>query len=314
MEMANHWSGAASSARKVRTANLQDKADIMLLLQNGHYSHVHLDWQPPVDWIGEKSFVVVPDVLKKQSPFSEVIFGPQPKLAACLAAIADPPPAAWVRVAAVRRIDDAPTLFAAMMEQIITYLEETAVTELGWLVFNEWPLHLLTSLGFTQANEISTYVKYDMDVPESPVNPELTIRPARPGDMASLAHIEAAAFAPLWRHSASGLRQAYTQAFSFDVAEWNGRLVGFQFSTSNQDNAHLVRMTVVPDLQKAGIGSALLAHAIQGYKASKLRYITLNTQADNLPSQRLYTKFGFQLSGQRLPIWIRLISAGSHIS
>jgi ribosomal protein S18 acetylase RimI-like enzyme len=50
------------------------------------------------------------------------------------------------------------------------------------------------------------------------------------------------------------------------VAEWQGRLVGFQFSTSaRRRGAHLSRLTVDPAAGQ-GIGSALLAHAIEEYQ------------------------------------------------
>ncbi len=312
MEMANHWSETKSIARRVRKAEIRDKADIMLLLQNGGYTHVHLDWRPPADWVGEEGFVVVPAESKRPSLLSSMVFGTPSQLAACLAAVADPAPAAWVRVVGINKeADEAQALLGAMLERVTGHLRDTAVSELGWLVMDEWPRRWLPSLGFHPANEIVTYVKYDMAIPTIPSPNDLTIRPVRVEDMDILAHIEAAAFEPLWRHSASGLRQAYQQAFSFDVAEKNGRIVGFQYSTSNKDNAHLVRMTILPDLQRNGIGSALLTRAIQGYKQSNLRYITLNTQIDNYPSQKLYTKFGFQARGQHLPIWVKPITANT---
>lgn len=312
MEMANLCSGVKKSAKKVRTAVQQDKADIMLLLQNGRYTHVHLDWQPPVNWVGERGFVVVPTKAETSSPMGDGWFGWGSSLLACLAAVADPAPAAWVRTAALRREDEAQELLAAMLDQVSNYLQDTAVTELGWLVLNDWPLKWLPSLGFNQVNEIVTYSKYDMDTPVTAVPKALTIRSANLADMDMLAAIEAAAFDPLWRHSACALRQAYHQAFSFDIAEWNGRVAGFQYSTSNQDSAHLARMTILPELQRAGIGSALLSHTIQGYKHSKLRYITLNTQIDNYPSQKLYTKYGFQVQDQKLPLWVKSIPSATH--
>ena len=47
-------------------------------------------------------------------------------------------------------------------------------------------------------------------------------------------------------------------------------------------------MTVSPERQGQGIGAALLARALEGYGQRQLRTVTLNTQADNLASQRLY--------------------------
>lgn len=261
-----------------------------------------------MDWVGEKGFVVFPQEAHKLSTLGSKLFSPRSHLAACLAAIPDPPPAAWVRVACVGNGTNPLPVLEAMLENVVICLQETAVSELGWLVMNEWPLPWLPALGFAPANEIITYTKFDMAIPETAVPPDLEFRPAQPADMDILANIEAAAFDPLWRHSATGLLLAYRQSFSFDVAVRHGRVVGFQFSTRNQDNAHLVRMTIHPDAQNSGIGSALLAHAINGYRRSNLRTVSLNTQADNVPSQKLYTRFGFRQGRERLPIWVKPIT------
>ncbi len=319
MEMANCSLGPQTAAGwRVRQAEARDKPDIMLLLQNGRYTHIHLDWQPPADWVGRTGFAVIDReerTDKRPSGWREQRFGApwwqtqKTQLAGCLAAIADPAPAAWVRTVALLEEKNGPL---ALLEQMLAWaigrLRETAVTTLAWLVTNPWPISWLPALGFSQANEIVTYVKYGLNIPPFTPPPALHIRPAQPQDLDTLAAIEEAAFEPLWRHSAETLHLVYRQAFSFDVAEWNGRIVGFQFSTRSHNSAHLVRMTVLPQAQKSGIGSALLAHAIQGYQQHNLRYISLNTQADNFSSQKLYTKFDFQPQEQRLPVWVKPIN------
>jgi ribosomal-protein-alanine N-acetyltransferase len=119
-----------------------------------------------------------------------------------------------------------------------------------------------------------------------------------------LAEIEAITFDPLWRHSAIALALAHQQAWSFDVAEMNGHIVGFQFSTRSPRGAHLARMAVHPHYQGRGVGAALLARAMAHYHAEGLRRVTLNTQMDNLASKRLYERFGFRPSGEEFPVWV----------
>ena len=51
------------------------------------------------------------------------------------------------------------------------------------------------------------------------------------------------------------------------------------------------------------MGAALLARTLEGDGRRKLRHVTLNTQADNLTSQRLYARFGFAPTGQKYPVW-----------
>ena len=63
-------------------------------------------------------------------------------------------------------------------------------------------------------------------------------------------------------------------------------------------------MTVDPRFQGSGVGTQLLARAFEGYRQKGIQHISLNTQADNQPSQKLYKRFGFQPSGQKFPVWV----------
>jgi ribosomal-protein-alanine N-acetyltransferase len=306
MEIANLSPRANGVSGSIRVATPADAGAIMRLLQSAPYSHVHVDWSLPGDWLGTPGFVVQPEL----QPTSRMarLMGLRPCLQACLAAAADPPPAAWVRVASVTDVEHPQVVLAAMLEPVVAYLRRAGVAELGWLVVDEWPAAWLPELGFVLVNHIETYQKDDMSQPDFTALPGLHIRPVAAGDMDALAHLEAAAFAPLWRHSAHGLTLAWHGALTFDVAVLRQKIVGFQLSSHSNSGAHLVRMTVAPEWQRCGIGSALLAHAIQGYRRRGLAHVSLNTQVDNLASQYLYRKFGFYATGHRLPVWLMPLS------
>jgi predicted GNAT family acetyltransferase len=47
-----------------------------------------------------------------------------------------------------------------------------------------------------------------------------------------------------------------------------------------------------------------MAQTITGYRKHGGRYATLNTQADNTASHRLYKKFGFVPNGEVMPLWV----------
>ena len=311
MEFANHWppqeSPIEQPGEEVRLAIEEDAAAISRLLRTAEGCHVHVDWRLPVDWLGSPNFVVVPEPRERPGrPFSR-LFTLQERLVACLVATADPPPAGWVRVAAVDQSKDTPGRLGRMLAVVEASLRATAVTQLNWLVGQDWPNRWLPSLGFERSNEIETYLKEAFDLPAFYSPPELIIRPARIQDFAALAAMETAAFEPLWRFSQETLALAYRDALCFDVAEWNGRLVGYQLSTSGPYSAHLVRLTIAREVQGQGVGSALLAQAIHTYRRLGLRRVTLNTQVDNIPSQHLYLKFGFIATGERLPVWSKAL-------
>lgn len=305
MELANLWSQAPNNAGDVRVATRADAAAIMDLLHKATYRHHHVDWYVPGDWLGSSGFVVQPEPARSRSSVTARLLGSRPRLRACLAAAADPPPAAWVRVAALAREERPQDTLAALLGAATTNLGRAGVTELAWLAIEKWPNFWLPELGFDCSNEIETYIKEDRAIPAVAPVPGLRIRPVLDTDMESLARLEAAAFEPLWRHSAHGLRVARGQTFSFDVALLDDEIVGFQLSAASSLGAHLVRMTISPERQQMGIGSALLAHTLDHYYRRGLNHVSLNTQVNNAPSRRLYGKFGFQPSGERLSVWVR---------
>jgi ribosomal-protein-alanine N-acetyltransferase len=285
----------------VRQAVKGDAAGITALLQRAACSHVHVDWQLPVEWIGTPGFVVWEETRARATLTGLV----GTRLRACLAATADPLPAAWVRAAALDEIRQPERVLAEMLGAVTRYLARLGVTELAWLAAEEWPDNYAPGLGFRQAYAIISYMKDSLTVPPFR-EAAMTIRPVQDEDFGQLADLEASAFEPIWRHSATALRLAWRQALSFDVAERDGQPVAFQYSVLGQSGltAHLVRMTVRPELQGQGIGSTLLAHAVEGYRRHGLGGVSLNTQSNNYRSQRLYEKFGFRLSGDELPIWV----------
>jgi GNAT superfamily N-acetyltransferase len=307
MEIANQKKVGAALPHLARAAAPPDNASLNHLLRRTPFSHLHIDWQLPGEWLGEPGFVVAQpsERGRSQSEPPEPSRGwwpAAPALDGCLAAIADPLPAAWVRVAAIALEVEPLPLLAQMLAQVKPALQRQGATELGWLAVAEWANDWLPDLGFTPTNEVQTFVKRDTAVPPLPTSP-VEMRPVQPDEMATLAAIEEAAFEPLWRHSAKALTLAWRQAISFDAALLDGRLAGFQYSALGEAGAHLCRITVHPDAQRQGVASALLARALNGYRERGLSQVSLNTQADNEPSHRLYEKFGFVATGQRCLVW-----------
>ncbi len=286
MEIANR----SASTTIVRPAQRSDLEVINRLLQEQFYSHVHIDWFTVEDWIGDTGFVVLEE---------EGLLG-------SIAATAAPPPAAWVRLAVLRYGRKASTHLTTLIENVCTRLRQEHICELAWMSNKRWADQWLPKLGFAVEHHIEAYVKEELSIPAHPQPADLVIRPLLPEDLPLLVQLEEETFAPIWRHSHKGLHLAWHQALSFDVALINGRVVGFQHSVPSQNKvAHLARMTVHPSMQGSGIGSALLAHALQGYRSRGYRSASLNTQTDNQASQKLYKRFGFAPTNYRLPIWVR---------
>ena len=291
MQLANSASGDSLARPHVRLATRLDAAAVQRLLRLGVYVHVHVDWRPPGDWLGTDGFVVY---TRHSDTADETIVG-------CLAVGADPLPAAWARVAAVESVA-AYGHFEAMWAAVRDGLDP-AIEEVAWFITDNWPARWLDRLAFVPTNTVLGFRKDDLESVPYTAPPGLDIRPALMEELPALAEMEAAAFEPRWRHSAQSLYLARRQSLSFDVAVLDGQLAGFQFSTGGSGGAHLARMTVHPQWQGLGIGAALMARALEGYRRRRVRAVTLNTQEDNVVSQRLYSRFGFRPTGQKYPVW-----------
>ncbi len=307
MEFANLATTDNQQTNPVRVAGRSDMASIMELLRTAVYSHMHVDWYLPGDWIGRRGFVVSPKPIVMSHSISSKLFGSRDTaINGCVAITADPAPAAWVRIAAIGKDAKNPrSVLADMSEKASCNLSKTAVNSIAWLTIQDWPNQWMDSMGFKCVNKIETYIKDNMHIPPIPNIPNLSIRPVLNIDINALALLEKEAFNPLWRHSANGLEMAQQQAFSFDVALLEEEIVGFQLSTPSDYGVHLVRLTINPHIQRSGIGTALLAHAIRGYHRRGRNRVTLNTQIDNTASQYLYRKFGFHPNQQRYPVWAK---------
>ena len=297
MQMANSTAGALALPGRVRRATREDAAAVQRLLRMGVYIHVHVDWRPPGEWLGHPGFVLYDDgstAPRYRKADDRAIIG-------CMSVAADPPPAAWVRVAAVESVADfghAQAMFDAILADL-----DPAIKEIAWFLTDYWPLHWLERLGFVPITDVLSYQKDDLSAASFRAPAGLHIRPLLMEDLPALAEIETAAFEPRWRHDAADLQRAWRHSISFDVALLDGRPVGFQFSTGGNGNAHLARMTVHPARQGEGIGAALLAHALEGYGRQNIKTATLNTQTENAASRRLYERFGFHQTGHAYPVW-----------
>jgi GNAT superfamily N-acetyltransferase len=304
MELANLWSRGHGQQDSIRQATKGDAEAVLHLLKTAVYTHFHVDWYLPGDWIGSPGFVVLPRPENNSKSLTAKLFKGAPDITACLIATPDPLPAAWVRLVAVERATNAESIVANLLAGVLPALRQQGVKKLAWLAVEDWPLAWLPRWGFYQGSEIETFIKRDRSLPPIPVVPGLSIRQVQSTDFEALAALEAVSFAPIWRQSARALAVARPQSFSFDVAVLVDEIVGYQLSARAEAGAHLVRLTVHPEKQGLGIGSALLGHAFAYYHRRGLYTVSLNTQIENDSSQKLYQRFGFVPSHQRLPIWV----------
>jgi ribosomal-protein-alanine N-acetyltransferase len=139
-------------------------------------------------------------------------------------------------------------------------------------------------------------------IPDPP-QPPLTIREVSISELDAIAGLDAGAFEPIWHHNRAALESASRQAATFTVIENGREMLGYQLSTWHMDSGHLARLAIRPDRQGQGLGAALVGGMLRFFAERDIAMITVNTQADNTTSQRLYRRLGFEASGHSVPFW-----------
>lgn len=91
-----------------------------------------------------------------------------------------------------------------------------------------------------------------------------------------------------WRDACPLMREVYLPLAETSVMVENGRIVGFVSCLEHQ----IAALFVAPDCQGKRVGSALLAHALNGREVA-----TLNVYAANVRAQHFYERHGFQVTG-----------------
>jgi len=272
-----------------------EKADIPVItdfLKRNLIIHRHLDWRKPIEWVG-------------QSPF--LIFEKDDHLQALLACPPDPKNVYWIRILAslytVPIEESFKSLFPIALEKIRDSNKENVITSIA---YQEWMQALLSRNGWEICQQV-VQLRWNRKNLTAPTNkfPEgILIRPMSLLDLPAVSLIDQTCFDFLWQHSEDALRRAFQQSTYCTVAEKSGILIGYQITTLQRNRAHIARLAVLPEYQRARVGYCLVSDVIDQYKKSWLREISVNTQQDNYKSLSLYKKIGFELTDESFPIYI----------
>ncbi len=147
---------------------------------------------------------------------------------------------------------------------------------------------------------LETVITYELGTASTPPTkgPPLTFQRVSTSDKATVADVVAldhAAFPWLWWNSALEFQNYLTAP---EVELWVGRVDGVVAAyigvTIYHHWGHLDRIAVDPARQGNGLGVASLAFAVRLLAQRGARRVGLSTQGNNVRSQCLYERFGFQ--------------------
>jgi ribosomal protein S18 acetylase RimI-like enzyme len=273
----------------LRSARPEDQKQISALFSYEFYTHRHLDWRQPVDWLGSHPFWL----LERRK-----------RVVGALSCPPDPPEIPWVRFFAATSSSQVSEIWETLLVRTILQLKEMHQHELASLALSDWFAHLLSLSGFQHGQDIVVLTWEAREHPPARSTPDLRLRAMHAGDIEQVFEVDKSAFHPLWQISPNTLRKSFEQAAFATVAEFEGQIAGYQISTNTGRNVHLARLAVSPQAQRKGIGAALVQDLQRTFLKRRLRSLSVNTQNDNYASLALYQRMGFVIGEERFPVFL----------
>lgn len=276
-------------SHEIRPASRNDLPAIKYLLTYSTAVHRHLDWIPPLDWLGTQPYVVMEE---------------NGKIEAALAFPSSPDGIAWVRLFACLEGMNLSAVFGLLLDKALEMYPLPSGTLLASMVLIPWYREILEKNGFHLHQKIVSLARAAKSpIPHIPGCPGLEIRRMFPHDVPAVEEIDAEAFEPLWQNPAPSLIRALEQSAYATVAEINDEIVGYQLSTGDFYSTHLARLAVKPCLHNQGIGGHLVSDLLHRDDEEEIECTTVNTQKENTASQALYLKLGFCMTGEEFSIY-----------
>jgi ribosomal protein S18 acetylase RimI-like enzyme len=272
----------------IRPVEQKDRTQLANMIHFGTFVHRHLDWRPPLEWIGHQPFFALES---------------EGRLAAALACPPDPPAIAWVRVFVCSAHFPQNQAWELLWPQTEEKLIGMGVNQLAAIPLQKWYRELLIDHNFIHIHNIIS-LAWDNSLSEKlpPPKPH-NIRDMTAEDLSEVIEIDSNAFGPLWRNSPPLLQLAYNQADFATVAYDENGLTGYQISTPTQYGAHLGRLATHPRAQGRGVAYSLLRNLQDHFPPTATVRLSVNTQDTNFKSIALYQKAGFVETPETFPVF-----------
>ncbi len=273
----------------IRQALPGDLNRLANLIHFDSYVHRHLDYRSPLDWVGSTPFPILEE---------------NDQLVAALACPPDPPHVAWIRLFAAAHYANIKRVWQPLWQAAFAELKSNPAVQVAAAIpLYNWFTKILIQENFSFSHDIMMLSHEQSTLPLNPNLASIRVRPMSLDDLDGVTRIDQQAFPPLWQISREYVELAYRQAAIATVADQEGKLVGYQISTATTVGGHLARLAIAPAEQGMGIGSSLLYDLLAQFKRRGAQIITVNTQQNNKPSLRLYTRAGFELTGEAYPVY-----------
>lgn len=179
-----------------------------------------------------------------------------------------------------------------------------SLSQLVYIGSTIWLMQELKERNFRTQEWVVTLERSSRQSPPTP--PQVArLRLATAADLSRLSTLDALSFNEIWHHAIGDIADALHKEGSFVLAEFDDRIVGYEWCEMFASHAHVSRLAVQPTYQGRGIGAQLLHRAIVDALNRGLDHITLNTQENNVRSLALYRRYGFETTPERMPLLVK---------
>ena len=280
---------ATPAVLTLRKAQEDDRGRLANLLHFETHVHRHLDWRRTLDWLGQQPFIVAEN---------------SGRLTAALACPPDPPAVAWLRMFAVSA-RTTPSEAWKILWPAAQEMFNKDTRQIVAIPLEKWLQDLLNNSQFEHVHNVVVLdwqPEYGSD-DQREEDARVTTRTMRIDDLGEVYAVDNASFPPLWQHSLKTIQMAFAHCAHSTVIEIDGKIAAYQISSISNLGLHLARLAVHPDWQGKHLAQSLVQHLQEEVSQMPTKRLTVNTQDINMPSLALYQKKGFQLTGEKFPVF-----------
>lgn len=189
-----------------------------------------------------------------------------------------------------------------IIEQWLTTLATWGYSRVRTSALAPRPDEALRAVGFTPVQDLVLMSMTHWTPPEFSLAPDIAPKKAlRWGKHLSsslrddILRLDTRAFGASWALDSDAFADALraTSRSQVFVARHKGVLQGFAVVGATGGTGYLQRLAVDADVQHSGVGSCLVASAVQWTSRRGCRHTVVNTEVNNHAARRLYEKIGF---------------------
>ncbi len=280
--MADEGIQVSAYAREHRRATLE-------LVEASAWAHQHLDWHSLEAWLDSKRGRVL-------------LAWHDGALAGCIGVSRPVERHSWIRLLTIGGGRLPGQVASALWLAAESLCRAGGAGAISILMSANWLPAYFAQFGFGIVEDLITMSHIGSRLPAKP-KAAVALRAAENEDLPGMSRVDRLAFTAPWRLDQDEMRRALRMASSATVAASGDDIVGFALSTRAGKACHLARLAVHPAHRRQSIAAALLHWLVRDCLRRGIGEMSVNTQKSNLPSRRLYERYGFFRNGKDHEMW-----------